>query len=332
MINPLILNHCIDSKNFITYNLNNVVLDYARGYLYQPSTIPINERGSRFQGLSLRKFHKTVTSNLEFYDYSIIHNIDNAIYVPTHKNFYHMMIDCMPRLYAAKNDSRPVVMCKTFLDKLPHIFNAIVKWFPATEWKLIDAQPDPITGLSSHSLPGRMIGNNIGMFSNDSKNLSSAFNNNKILAVAFWQQWYKENFSQRVMDKKVFIYREAGDSCERLANQSELANQLEKHGFEIINPVNYTLEEIAVIMNSANTVVGAHGAGLANAIFCQPNVKYIQLANNSGSDMVFENFANICQANYSVIFGYDTLTNLPVDDNRHGNYAVDLDTILAKLS
>lgn len=332
MNNQLILKHYTDSKNFITYNLNDVVLDYARGYLYKPTTIPLDERGIRFQGLSFRKFHKTVTSNPDFQDYSIIHNMDNVIYVPSHKNFFHMMIDCMPRLYAAKNDNRPVVICKTFLDKLPHIFNAIVKWFPTTEWKLIDAQADPKNGLLSHTLPGRLIGNNIGMFSNDARNLTSAFNNNKIFAVAFWQQWYNENFSQQAMNRKIFIYREAGDSGERLANQSELAMQLEKHGFETINPVHYTLEEIAMIMNSANTVIGAHGAGLANAIFCQPNVRYIQLANSSGSDMVFHKFANICQANYSVIFGYDPKTNSPVDDNRHGKYIVDLNTILKMLS
>jgi hypothetical protein len=319
--------HCMGSSNFKIYNFNNVILDYARSYMFAPDTISARERASRFQGLSPIKFDQALTNYKSIEDNSVIHNFNDILYVPTHKNFYHMIIDCLPRLYAAKIDSRPVVMCKTYLDFLPTIFPVLKSWFPNTPFTFIEAQKDSENTLSARSLPGRIIGNNIGFYSNDCENIHNAFANNKILAVAFWQQWFKENYPTDIPKRKVFIYRRRGDSVERLSNQEEICEELKKLDFEIVDPIGYSFEEMAKIMNGAKIVIGAHGAGLANAIFCQPEIKYIQLANSSGSDIVFQNFARYCSANYKVIYGLNPETGGYQLDNRHGMYKVDMPSI-----
>jgi hypothetical protein len=328
MKNKILDIYCLESSNFKIYNYDNVILDYARSYLFSPTEISIKERGMRFQGLSPTKFSRSIINNKPIEDNSIVHNYNDILYVPTHRNFYHMIIDCLPRLYSAKIDDRPVVICKTFLDFLPTIFPAIQDWFSNTTFHFIEAQRNKNNQLLTHSLPGRIVGNNIGFFSNDATNLTFAHNNNKIFAVAFWQEWYRQNFNNKIPTKKVFIYRRPGDSGERLSNQDEICHELKKLDFEIVDPIDLTFVETAHIMNSAKIVIGAHGAGLANAIFCQPKIKYIQLANSSGSDIIFQNFAKYCSANYKVIFGTDPVTNELQYDNRHGMYMVDIAEIL----
>ena len=115
---------------FKIYNLNDVILDYGRGYIYQASNASLDDRAYRFQSLSSSKFITVVKQYPSIFPNSEIHNLNNIIYVPVHANFYHMMIDYIPRLYAAKLDDRPVVICRTVLDYLPNVFDAIKDWFP----------------------------------------------------------------------------------------------------------------------------------------------------------------------------------------------------------
>lgn len=52
---------------------------------------------------------------------------------------------------------------------------------------------------------------------------------------------------------------------------------LSKLGFEIIQNERYSLREQAQIFHNAECIIGAHGAGLANLVFCKPKTKVIEL-------------------------------------------------------
>ena len=77
-------------------------------------------------------------------------------------------------------------------------------------------------------------------------------------------------------DRKLFIDRESSRS-KRIVNQEELMEILAKYDFEIFKPEDHSvLEQIAIFRNS-NFIIGAHGAALANLMFCKPQTNVIEI-------------------------------------------------------
>lgn len=77
--------------------------------------------------------------------------------------------------------------------------------------------------------------------------------------------------------RKIFIKRLPKNIINHrpLINEDELEKLVESYGFEIISPE--LLKNAAEYFNEASIVLGVHGAGLANCIFCQPGSTLIEL-------------------------------------------------------
>ena len=56
-----------------------------------------------------------------------------------------------------------------------------------------------------------------------------------------------------------------------------------------------------LIFNEAKIIIGSHGAGLTNLIFCEPSTKVIEIGNPNFDCDVFRNISNIQNLNYSFI-------------------------------
>ncbi|PHR61762.1 MAG: hypothetical protein COA47_05525 [Robiginitomaculum sp.] len=81
-------------------------------------------------------------------------------------------------------------------------------------------------------------------------------------------------------DRKIYISR-ADSSNRPLENEADLCAHLAQKGFEIINPGAMHLRQQAETFACARLIVGPHGAGLANLIFCKPRVKMLELSQAS---------------------------------------------------
>lgn len=79
-----------------------------------------------------------------------------------------------------------------------------------------------------------------------------------------------DELSIRQADK---IYIARGPETNRPDNQDELIQIAEKFGFRAVYFENLNLREAVRTMLGARELVGPHGAGWANALFCQPGVK-----------------------------------------------------------
>ena len=85
------------------------------------------------------------------------------------------------------------------------------------------------------------------------------------------------NRSPLKQDRKLFISRDPNNSKGRtIINHEEVAAFFEQQEFEIIFPEKFSVSEQARIFSEASVVVGSHGAGLTNIIFCQPGTKVIE--------------------------------------------------------
>lgn len=102
--------------------------------------------------------------------------------------------------------------------------------------------------------------------------------------------------------KKVFIDR--SDSklkhC-KLINNNEIKRFLKSKGFKIITLSNLNFKKQISIFNNAEIIVGPHGAGFANLVFCKKNTKVIELRPKNHPNRVYERVSGINKLNYKLI-------------------------------
>ena len=128
--------------------------------------------------------------------------------------------------------------------------------------------------------------------------------------------WLKNNFLKNIslQKKKNKIYIDREDSISNknqrlINNENEVREFLLKKGFALVKLADLNFKEQIELFNSAETIVGLHGAGFSNIVFCNPGTKIVELR-NSTSGLLFENLAKKNNLNYSsIIVGKKNLVN-----------------------
>ena len=110
-------------------------------------------------------------------------------------------------------------------------------------------------------------------------------------------EWLKKNFLHQ-NQKKIYnkIYIDRGDSISNVShlrsiiNEDEVKKYLLNEGFKILRLGDYSFKEQVSIFNSADIIIGLHGAGFANIVFAKKNSKVIELKNKTAGKVI-ENLA-----------------------------------------
>lgn len=100
--------------------------------------------------------------------------------------------------------------------------------------------------------------------------------------------------------KRFYIDRRA--ACNRvLHNEDELVSILEQNGFAIIQLEYLTFDEQALLFANAEYIIGAHGAGLANIVFCKPGTKIIELMPHTLLRWCYRQIAMVADLSYECV-------------------------------
>ena len=137
--------------------------------------------------------------------------------------------------------------------------------------------------------------------------------------------WLKKSFikfdKQKVYRK---IYIDRGDSISNIkhlrsiSNEQEVKKFLLNKGFEIIKLGDLNFKEQVEIFNSAEIIIGLHGAGFANIVFAQKNTKIIEFKSKTAGKVI-ENLANSNNLIYKSIECEPSNFNL---DNQYGHISI----------
>ena len=107
--------------------------------------------------------------------------------------------------------------------------------------------------------------------------------------------WLKKSFlnnTNEISDQPKKIYIDRSDSksnhrhLRKITNEPEVRSILEKNNFKTVALSKLSLKRQIALFNNADQIVGLHGAGFANIIFCKPKTKVLELKPNTAGDVI----------------------------------------------
>ena len=103
-------------------------------------------------------------------------------------------------------------------------------------------------------------------------------------------KWLRKKFlknnsaNNNKFPKKIYLDRSDSKSkvknLRSIINEDEVKSHLATKGFEVVKLTNLSFINQALTFYNAEKIVGLHGAGFANVIFCKPNTRVLELKAN----------------------------------------------------
>ena len=141
--------------------------------------------------------------------------------------------------------------------------------------------------------------------------------------------WLRQKFLIQAeyenLSKKIYIDRSDSlfNHC-KIINSDQVWEFLKKKGFTKIKLTEINFKNQIGLFNSANTIIGAHGAGLSNMIFSNPNTNIIELQPKNFLNKFFTRVSKINNLNHHKIVSKNLKLNI---DKKLGDILVDLNDI-----
>jgi hypothetical protein len=130
---------------------------------------------------------------------------------------------------------------------------------------------------------------------------------------------------------KIFISRKDSAYGRQISNEDELLKKLEPLGFKRIILSEQTFLDQVKIFNSADLIISAHGAGLANLAFCMPGTSVIEIFNQDFITPLFHCICKRLNINHSFIITEDNNNMGNRKDAGYTNIFIDEKVLFEKL-
>ena len=148
--------------------------------------------------------------------------------------------------------------------------------------------------------------------------------------------WLKKNFIKENYvskgPKNIYITRRDSMSnmrdLRKIINEDEVINFYKKKNFEIITLSDLFFTEQVNFFNSANLIVGLHGAGFANLVFCKKGTKILEIKSNMAGNVI----KNLALSNE---LQHESIDIKPIgheENNQFGNIVVNIEDLKEKLN
>ena len=207
-------------------------------------------------------------------------------------NYGHWMLDILPKLCIAEKFKNLNSFDAIYLPNINHSFQKdTLKYFKISNKKLIDGKNIKHIYADKFTIPQHPYWKlNKHQFATANIDREMI----KILRSKFLNTIKKHN------KKKIFIDR--SDSVfphSQIENYHEVIKVLKYYKFEIIKLSNIPFKDQISYFYNAKIVVGAHGAGLSNVIFCNPRTKLVEILSWKFKTELLKNISIINKLQYN---------------------------------
>ncbi|MBQ3059988.1 MAG: glycosyltransferase family 61 protein, partial [Desulfovibrio sp.] len=120
--------------------------------------------------------------------------------------------------------------------------------------------------------------------------------------------YFKKNVPS---SKSIYISRSnSKNNIRKLVNEKELEKELKLNNIEIIHSENLSLDEQINTFSSAKTIIGPHGAGFTNILFCNDKPRIIELFSDKLIKCDFFMRSQHINAQYTPHICFDNIINI----------------------
>ena len=128
--------------------------------------------------------------------------------------------------------------------------------------------------------------------------------------------------------RRVYVTRRDA-RARRLLNEEDVVALVERHGFDAVTLTGMPLAEQIKLFASASHVIGSHGAGLGNIIFCQSGTALCEFQMKSNVQWSIRRLAAVTNMRYGCLMGLeiDETLALPLRD-----WSINLDELESVLT
>ena len=214
------------------------------------------------------------------------------------ENYGHWLLDTIPKLIVVKKfkdlNSFDAILMPNFKKKFQ---KDSLAYFNISESKILDGSE------ITHLYADRITIPSHPYWEINKHQFETVANVDKDILKSIRKIFLKENNSNEFKKNKN-IYIDRSDSIfnhNKLVNNLEIIEHLKNKDFLIVKLSEFSFNEQIKLFNSAKIIIGSHGAGLTNIIFCEPSTKIIEIGNPNFDCYVFKNISNIQNLDYSFI-------------------------------
>lgn len=87
----------------------------------------------------------------------------------------------------------------------------------------------------------------------------------------------------------------------KVENETEIVDSLRQRGFKRVVLADRSVREQAELFRRASIVVGSHGGGLTNLVFCEPGTKVLEFFPARAVNVCYWSLANIQDLDYAYV-------------------------------
>lgn len=103
-------------------------------------------------------------------------------------------------------------------------------------------------------------------------------------------------------ERRIYVARGKG-ATRRILNEEDLVRLLQKHGFEIVFPEALSFLQQVSLFDAASIIVGAHGSGLSNLVFCREGAHVVELFSPNYVTVPYWALSNQVGLDYHYVMG-----------------------------
>ena len=270
---------------------SNVISNHIFQVFFPEKNIAIVDEASYVNALSSFPMpHKREGNSINFEWKKPIVDIDEPVLMlGGQNNHYHWILNWLPRLFVAK----------TFPDAFGDLGNLKVCVHEGISETYI--QTLEMLGVKRSNLifNSMFYGNSKHFFRFKKLYLPTFFKNTQFSTFVrdSYLKFFTENSilkQDRNSPKLIYVSRQKEQRRKRrVVNNQEVEKCVKRFGFETIYAEDLSFEEQANLFYNADFVLGPHGAGIANIVFCRPKTKLLVFEYKKRTE--FKGLANICQ-------------------------------------